>query len=52
MNLLRSKAVIRCTAEAPSAEAMAGEVEDCGFEAKVISESCPSPWIFDIINNR
>lgn len=39
VNLLRSKAVIRCTAEAPSAEAMAGEVEDCGFEAKVISEN-------------
>lgn len=39
VNLLRGKALIRCTAEAPSAEALAGEVEDCGFEAKVISES-------------
>eukprot|EP00438_Fugacium_kawagutii_P014754 Skav202478 [mRNA] locus=scaffold149:739130:741422:+ [translate_table: standard] len=39
VSLLRSKAVIRCTAEAPSAEALAEEVEDCGFEAKVISDA-------------
>lgn len=39
VSLLRSKAVIRCTKEAPVAESFAEEVEDCGFEAKVISES-------------
>lgn len=39
VSLLRSKAVIRCSKEAPAAESFAEEVEDCGFEAKVISES-------------
>ena len=41
VSLLRSKAVIRCTKEAPAAESFAEEVEDCGFEAKVISDSWP-----------
>eukprot|EP00913_Durusdinium_trenchii_P011078 g10400.t1 len=39
VSLLRSKAVVRCTVDAPSADAMADEVEACGFEAKVSSEN-------------
>ncbi|CAJ1406886.1 unnamed protein product [Effrenium voratum] len=39
VSLLRSKAVVTCTSEAATAEALAEEVEDCGFEAAVVSET-------------
>ena len=46
VSLLRSKAVIRCSKEAPAAESFAEEVEDCGFEAKVISDSWQPKMVF------